>query len=102
MTDAAGDRPGLTALRAVDDRPAPPLPSGVEIAIGAEAVLLLVDQLELSVDPGLGVRVRIYGADRKTIRADIAVTAVKALQISRLFQRAAERADPALMTGPVA
>lgn len=81
-----------------------PLPR--EIPIGIEQVALLDSELLISVDPDLGVRVRIYAADRKTLRADIVTTAQKALYIAGLFKLAAERADPSLrvvqLEGPAA
>lgn len=71
-----------------------PLPH--EIPIGVEFVQLFGNELVLSVDPDLGVRVRIYAADRRALRADIVTTAQNALRIAKLFQLAALRADPSL------
>ena len=66
--------------------------------IGCEQVLYHQgNRLQVAVDPDLGVRIRIYDASNERVLADIATTAVRAMNLSVLFATAACRADPALL-----
>lgn len=72
--------------------------AALELDIGREQVLLLEgNELHLSVDSVMSVRVRIYAPDKRTLLADIATTPQRALNIAGLFKRAAERADASLV-----
>lgn len=67
----------------------------LQCEIGRDLVSL-ANELVLSVDADLSVRVRIYASDRRTVLVDVATTAQRALNLAGLFKRAAERADPSL------
>jgi hypothetical protein len=67
--------------------------------IDSEQICSLPHVLELSVCDDLSVRVRIRGADGRTL-ADIATTPKRALRIAGLFKLAAERADASLVKAP--
>lgn len=74
------------------------LVDALEHEVGRETVLLMHgNEMALSVNDDLTVRVRIYAPDKRTLLADIATTPMRALNIAGLFKRAAERADASLV-----
>lgn len=92
MSVGAGDRPSFGALRAADGRDLPAAGAGGDFIIGSERVSVLERHLQLSVQPDLTVRVRLYGDDQLVPVLDLATSPDRAMRIAALFRQAALRA----------